>query len=157
MRMHTEFICLEIHWMISVSYHCQAHQHHPKKRCCFPTLYNRDSWCPLVCRWRLQVFVNYPRDVIRASRLIAGAPKCSQQLLKFSSSLQDVPILITMTSMVLLYHSSAIPVTPMVNKNALLGSVTLLKLVHLWLHSTSSQSLLESSSDLDTFCCWVAR
>ena len=36
--------------------------------------------------------------------------------------------------------------------NALLGSDTLLKLMHLSLHSTSSQTLLEAPSDLNEFC-----
>jgi len=43
--------------------------------------------------------------------------------------------------------SSALPVTLKVGRNALLGSDTLLKLTHLSLHSTSSQTLLEACSD----------
>jgi len=43
--------------------------------------------------------------------------------------------------------SSALPVPLKAGRNALLGSDTLLKLMHLSLHSTSSQTLLEASSD----------
>ena len=43
--------------------------------------------------------------------------------------------------MVLLYQSSEIPVTLKSGRNALLGSDTVLKLTHLSLHSTSSQTL----------------
>jgi len=48
--------------------------------------------------------------------------------------------------------SSALPVTLKLGRNALLGSDTLLKLMHLSLHSRSSQTLLEASSDWNTFC-----
>jgi len=41
----------------------------------------------------------------------------------------------------------ALPVTLKAGRNALLGSDPLLKLTHLSLHSTSSQTLLEASSD----------
>jgi hypothetical protein len=40
-----------------------------------------------------------------------------------------------------------LPVTLKGGRNALLGSVMLLKLMHLSLHTPSSQTLLESSSD----------
>jgi hypothetical protein len=40
-----------------------------------------------------------------------------------------------------------LPVTLMAGRNALLGSDTLLKLTHPSLHSTSSETLLEASSD----------
>jgi hypothetical protein len=54
---------------------------------------------------------------------------------------------ITITLMVLLAMSSVIPVVLKVGRNALLGSDTLLKSMHLNLHSTSSQTLLEAFSD----------
>jgi hypothetical protein len=43
--------------------------------------------------------------------------------------------------------SPVLPVTLTAFRNALLGSDTLLKLMHLGLHSTSSQTLLKASSD----------
>jgi hypothetical protein len=43
--------------------------------------------------------------------------------------------------------SPVLPVTLKAGKNALLWFDTLLKLTHLSLHSTSSQTLLEASSD----------
>ena len=66
---------------------------------------------------------------------------------KFSPALRCVPKRITITPMVLLYQSSEIPGTLKAGRNALLGSDTLLKLMLLSLHSTSSQTLLESSRD----------
>jgi hypothetical protein len=47
--------------------------------------------------------------------------------------------------MVLLYHSSEIPVTLKAGKNVFLWSDALLKLTHLVIHSTFSQTLLEES------------
>jgi len=88
-----------------------------------------------------------PRLVTGAPRLVAGAPRCSQVHPKFSPALRGVPKPITITPMVLLYQSSEIPVTLKAGRNALLGSDTLLKLMHLSLHSTSSQTLLEASRD----------
>jgi hypothetical protein len=43
--------------------------------------------------------------------------------------------------------SLALPVSLVSGKNALLGSDTLLKLTHLSLHTTPSQTLLEPPSD----------
>jgi len=88
-----------------------------------------------------------PRLVAGAPRLVAGAPRCSQVHPKFSPALRGVPKLITITPMVLLYQASEISVTPKAGRNALQRSDTLLNLTHLSLHSTSSQTLLESSSD----------
>jgi hypothetical protein len=88
-----------------------------------------------------------PRLVAGAPRLVAGAPRCSQVYPKFSPALRDVPKLITITPMVLLYQSSEISVTPKAGRTALLRSDTLLKLTHLSLHSTSSQTLLETPRD----------
>ena len=60
---------------------------------------------------------------------------------------QGVPKLVRITLMVLLYYSVEIPVTPKTGWNALLVSDTLLTLTQLSLHFTSSQTLLEASSD----------
>jgi len=101
-----------------------------------------------------RLVVGAPRLVVSALRLVigepshvAGATSCSQVHPKFSPALRCVLKLITITAMVLLYQSSEIPVTPKPGQNTLLGSDTLQKLTQLSLHSTSSQTLLEASSD----------
>ena len=141
----------------------------------FPRLLYSDSRCSQACRWRSQTFCRRSQTFCRrcqagrrhsltcrrrslivdgapwlvasAPWLVAGAPWCSQVLPKFSPALRGILKLITITPMVLLYQSSEIPVTPKAGRNALRGSDTLLKLTHLSLHSTSSQTLLEASSD----------
>jgi hypothetical protein len=99
---------------------------------------------------------------------VAGAPRCPEDCPqrsqtcrlwfqvhpKFSLTLRDAPKPITVTPMVLLYQPSEIPITLKAGRNALLGSDTLLKLMHLSLHSTSSRILLEASRDKNTFCWW---
>jgi hypothetical protein len=70
---------------------------------------------------------------------------------KFSPAHWGVPNPITITPMVLQYQSSEISVTPKAGRNALLQSVTLLKLTYLRLHSTSSQTLREASRDENIF------
>jgi len=94
-----------------------------------------------------QALPGAPRLVVGAPRLVAGAPRCSQVHQEFYPVLRCVPKYFTITPMVLLDQSSVIPVTLKAGRNALLGSETLLKLMHLSLHSTSSQTLLEASSD----------
>jgi hypothetical protein len=91
--------------------------------------------------------VGAPRLVTGTSRLVAGTPRCYQVYTKIPSALRGVAKLITNTHMVCLYQSLELPWTPMASPNALFGSDTLLKLTHLSLHSTSSQTLLEGSSD----------
>jgi len=95
----------------------------------------------------LPALAGAPRLVVGAARLVAGAPRCSQVHPKFSPVLRGVPKLLTITPMVLLYQSSAIPGTLMAGRNTLPWSDTLLKSMHLSLHSPSSQTLLEASSD----------
>jgi hypothetical protein len=46
----------------------------------------------------------------------------------------------------------ALPVSLVAGRNALQGSENLLNLTHPSLHSTSSQALLEASSDYNAFC-----
>jgi len=122
--------------------------------------------CSTVVRGAPRLVAGAPSPVAGTPRLVTGAPRCSQDCSrcsqtcrwcchvhpKFSPALWDVPIPLTVTPMVLLYHSSEIPVTLKASRNALLGSDTLLKLTHLSLHSTSSQTLLEASRDQNTFC-----
>jgi len=122
--------------------------------------------CSTVIRGAPRLVAGAPRLVVSAPRLVAGppildagAPRCSQACCrrsqahpKFSLALRGVPKPITITPMVLLQQSSEIPVTLKAGRNALLVSDTLLTLTHLSLHSTSSQILLESSSDYNTLC-----
>jgi len=103
-----------------------------------------------------RLVVGTPRLVFGAPWLVVGAPSCSQVHPTFSPALWEVPKLITTTPMVLLYQSSEIPVTLKAGRNALLGSNTLLKLTHLSLHATLSQTLLEPSSPWNTFCSCTA-
>jgi len=81
-----------------------------------------------------------------------GAPRCSHLHPRFSTALRGVPKLITITPMVLLYQSSVISIILKAGQNALLGCDTLLKLTHLCLHCTSSQTLLAVPSNQNTFC-----
>jgi len=126
----------------------------PKKMLFFPD-------CSTVIRGAPRLVAGAPRAVVSAFRLVAGTLRCSQDCPwrsqacrhcfqvhpMFSPALRGVPKPITITPMVLLYQSSEIPGTLKAGRNALLGSDTLLKLMHLSLHSTFSQTLLESSSD----------
>jgi len=99
-----------------------------------------------------RLVIGAPRLVIGASRLVIGAPRCSLAHPKFSLALRDVPKLITIIPMVILYHSLEIAGTLEAGQNALLRSDTLLKFTHISLHSTYSQTLLEASSDWNIFC-----
>jgi len=96
--------------------------------------------------------VSIPKLVAGAPRLVAGTTKCFQVHPMFSLVLRGVLNLIINTPMVLLYQSSEIPVTLKAGRNALLGSDTLLGLTHQSLHSRSSRTLLETSSDYNIFC-----
>jgi hypothetical protein len=91
--------------------------------------------------------VSAPRLVVGAPIVVAGASNRSQMQPKCSLTLRGVPKLITLTALAIQYQSSEISVTPKAGRNALLGSDTLLKLTHLSIHSTSSQTLLEPPRD----------
>jgi len=103
--------------------------------------------CSTVIRGAPRLVAGALRIVASAPRLVAGAPRYSQVHPKFSLALRGVPKPLTLTPMVLLKQSSEIPDTLKASRNALLGSDTLLNLMHLSLHSTSSQTLLEASTD----------
>jgi len=107
--------------------------------------------CSTDIRGATRLVASTPRPIAGTLRLVVGAFRCSQVHPEFAPVLQGVPTLISITPMVLLYLSSEIPVTPKASQNALLGSDTLLKLTHLSLHSTSSETLLEALSDWNTF------
>jgi len=49
--------------------------------------------------------------VVGTPKLVAGAPSCSQVHPTFSPMLRDVPKLITITPIILLYQSSENPIT----------------------------------------------
>jgi len=114
----------------------------------FPRLLYSDSRCSQTCHQRSQVLSGLSlalpvlspaipgafKLVVSAPRLVAGVARCSQVHPMFSPALQGVPKPITSTSMVLLYQSSEIAVTLKAGRNSLLGSDTLLKLMHLSLH-----------------------
>jgi hypothetical protein len=81
-----------------------------------------------------------PKEVVVFPRLLYCDSRCSQTCHRRSQVChrrsQGLPGL-----------SFVLPVTLKAGRNALLGSNTLLKLMHLSLHSTSSQTILEASSD----------
>jgi hypothetical protein len=89
-----------------------------------------------------------PKGDVVLPRLLYCDSRCSQSYRRHS---QVCP----RCSQVLPGMSSALPVTLKAGRNALLGSDTLQKLMHLSLHSTSSETLLDCSSDWNTFC-WCA-
>jgi len=99
-----------------------------------------------------RLVVGASRPVASTPRLVASTPMCSQVHPKFSLALRSVPKLITIICLVLLFQSSEIPVTLKTGRNALLRSNTLLQLMLQSLHSISSQTLLDASSDQNTFC-----
>ena len=88
-------------------------------------LYCHSRWFQ-TCHWRTQMLPG-------ALKVFSGAQKCSQTSHNCS-------------------HGTPVPVTLKAGRNALLGSDTLLKLMHLSLHSTFSQRLLVASSDKNSFC-----
>jgi len=134
----------------------------------FPRLLYSDSRCSQACHvaprcspacpWHSQPCHRCSQPCCGRSQTCCGRSQtccersqtCRQRfqvLPKFSAVHQSVLNLITITPMVLLYQSSEIPVTLKADWNALQGFDTLLKLTHLGLHSTSSQTLLKASSD----------
>jgi len=121
----------------------QAHLQHSRHTCSipkedlFPRLLNGDSRCSQTCCWRSQPCYQCSETCCQLSQVHP----------KFFPAHRGVPKLITITPMVLLYQSSEISVTLKAGRNALLQSDTLLKLTHLSLHCTSSQTLLEASRD----------
>jgi hypothetical protein len=65
----------------------------------------------------------------------------------FSPVLEHIPTLIIFTPIVLLYLPSEIPVTPRVSRNTHRWADTLPKSTQPSLHSTFSQTVLDTSSD----------
>ena len=151
MRIQTEYMSFKNRWTISSSYDSQVHLEHSQRRCHF--FQTALQWFDVLPDVSLalpdapRVVVGAPRLVVGAPRLVAPAPRCSQVHLQFSLALRGVLKLITNTPMVLLYRLSEIPVTLNACRNPLLGSDTLLKLTHLSLLFTSSQTLPDTSGD----------
>ena len=85
-----------------------------------------------------------PQEGVVVPRLLYCDSRCSQAYCQRSQVCPRLCQLLT-------GFSSALPVTMKAGRNALLGSDTLLKLTHPSLHSTSSPTLLEASSDQNTF------
>jgi len=144
MGIQTEYMSFNNRWTICSSYDFQAHQQWSQRGFCFSQA--ALQWfevLPDLSPAQPDLTLAPPG----APRHVIGTPRCSQEHPKFSTALWSVPKHITITQMVLLLQSSEIPVTLKAGRNALLGSDTLLKLTQLSLHSTSSQTLLESSSD----------
>jgi len=150
-------------WTISSSCDFHAHQQRAQRWYCFsqtalslllPGAPRLVVSAPRLFVGAPRLVVSAPRNVIGAPRLVAGAPRLvasaswrSQVHPKFSPVLQGVLKLITITPMVLLYQILKIPVTPKASRKAVLGSDTLLKLMHLSLHFIFSQTLLEACSN----------
>jgi len=143
--------------MISSSYDFQVHQQRSQRRCLSQTALLGFEVLPDMSPVLLDLsqalldlllaLAGAHTIVIEPPWLVVGTPRCSQVHPMFSPVLRGVPKPLTITHMVLLYQSPEIPATLKAGRNALLGSETLLKLTHLSLHSTSSQTLLEASSD----------
>jgi len=139
------------HSMIHSSYNSQVLQQCSQRKCRFSqTVLQWFQVLPgllLALPGDPTLVVGTLRLLAGAPRLVAGARRCSQVHSRFSPALRGVLKLITITLMSLRFVSSEIPVTPKAGWNALVGSNTLLTLMHLSLHSTSSQTLLKASSD----------
>jgi hypothetical protein len=135
------------HCVISRSIDFHVHQQCAQRRCCFsqnalslalPGAPRRVISAPRLVVGAPRIVVCTPRLVVGTPRLIVDTPRCSQVHPKFSLALRGVQKYITITPMVLAYLLSKIPCTPKASRNVLLGSDTLLKLMYLSLHITSS-------------------
>jgi len=144
-RIQSENMNFKYRWTISSGYDFQAHWQRSQRIYCFSQ--NALLWFEVLPDLSSVLPVMSSALADFTPRLAVCAPRCSLVHPKFSPVLWCVSKLITLTPMVLLYQSSEIPVTLKASQNALLGYDTLLKLTHLSLHSTSSQTLLETPSD----------
>jgi len=148
MRIQTVYMTFKNCWTISSSYNFQLHQLCSPRRCCFSQ--TAVMWVEVLPELLLALpdislalpgLVSALPDLLLVHR---DAPRCTR---KFSLALQGVSKPITITPMVLLKQSSEIPADLKGVRNALPVCDTLVKLMHLSLHYTSSHTLLESSSD----------
>ena len=96
-----------------------------------------------------------PKEDVVFPRLLYCDSRCSQTCSRCSQVCHRRSQVLPGLSSALPGLSLALPVTLKAGRNALLRSDTLLKLTHLSLHSTSSQTLLKASSDKNTFCWWI--
>ena len=125
----------------------------------FSILHYRDSRCSQsCCRYfqllpgMLLLLPDAHRFLVSAPHHVTVAPSRSEVHSQFSAALQDFLKRVTITSMVLLNWSLEIPFPLKAGRNTLQGSDTFLKLMHLSLQFTSSQTLLEARRDQNTFC-----
>jgi len=109
----------------------------------------------------LRLIIGVSRFVLSSTRLVASSSRCFQCFLwcskvfpNLSQSLPWFSCTSHWRSQLFLYQSLELSITMKASRNALLRSDTLLKLMHLSLHSMSSQTLLEAPSDWNTFCWW---
>jgi len=123
------------------------------------SLYEPCHLSGFVCDFRM-----FSPSLPGAPKVLSGAPMCSQTSHNHSHGtpllvIRDLSYFCTshQRSQLLLDQSSEIPFTLKAGRNALPGSDTVLKLTHLSLHATSSQTLLVSSRDQNTFGCCKRR
>jgi len=88
-----------------------------------------------------------PRVVGSTLMILISALRYTQVHPKCCTLPQGDPKRMTNAPMILLIQALEIAVTLKAGRNALQVSATLLRLMHLTLHSTPSQTLLEASSD----------
>jgi len=128
----------------------QAHLQHSRCTCSIPkeAVFPRLLYCYSRCsQTRHRHIHNCSRRSQTCHQRSQTCRQHSQVHPNLSPAHQGVLKLITITPIVLLYQSSEISVTPKAGRIALLQSATLLKLTHLSLPSTSSQTLLDASKD----------
>jgi len=125
------------------------------------TLYSQLREINWICTyWECKIILaDYLIYLVRKARISQSLflnPTLVQQYTLASQKFPLVPwhILkhIIITASVLQYQPSGIQFAPKANRNALLGSNTLLTLMLLCLHSTSCQTLMQAPSDWNTFC-----
>ena len=127
----------------SLDRHFQAHLELLSSTACSQSRYS-------VCRW-VAIWIHIYID--ESTNWIHDCDsRCSQTSRRRSQVCRQCSQVCRQHSQALPGLLPALPVTLKAGRNALLGSDTLLKLTHISLHSTSSQTLLEASSDWNTFC-----
>jgi hypothetical protein len=140
MRIHNAYMSCENRSTISRSSDFQVHQQHFQRRCYAQPALQRVEVVPGLSSAFQDLLLALPD-------LSSALPDFSSAFPMFFQAHRGVLKPITITPMVLLYQSSEISATLMAGQNALLGSDAVLKLTYFSLNSTSSQALLESSSD----------
>jgi len=144
MRIQLEYMSVKNCWTIRSSYDFHPQQQRFQWRsCCYHTAQLRFK----ALSDMLPALTGAPRLVISSTKLVASAMKCYQVHPMFSPVLLGISKPITITPMVLLSQSAEIRVTLKAGFYAHPGSYTLRKSTLHSLHSTSSLTQQESSSD----------